>query len=73
VLRDGVVPVRVDDAQRERLLSIKRGEAPFEEVEAWRLALHREFDAAAQTTKLPDRPDYARANALLLKARRSVT
>jgi hypothetical protein len=72
VLRDGRVPVRVDDAHRGRLLSIKGGEVPFEEVEAWRLALHRDFDAAAQTTTLPDRPDYERANALLLKARRSV-
>ena len=72
VLREGRVPVRVDDAHRERLLSIKRGEVTFEEVEAWRLALHREFDAAAETTRLPDRPDYQRANALLLKARRSV-
>jgi uncharacterized protein len=72
VLRDGRVPVRVDEAHREKLLSIKRGEVPFEEVEAWRLALHRDFDAAAETTKLPDRPDYDRANALLLRARRSV-
>jgi hypothetical protein len=72
VLREGCVPVRVDDVHRERLLSIKRGEVPFEQVEAWRLALHREFDSAVETTKLPDRPEYQRANALLLKARRSV-
>jgi hypothetical protein len=38
---------------------------------AW-LAMHREFDSAAETTTLPDRPDYARANAFLLNARRSV-
>jgi len=55
---------------RERLLAIKRGEVPFEEVEAWRLDLHRQFDAAAEATKLPERPDYEKANALLLKARR---
>jgi predicted nucleotidyltransferase len=70
VLREGVVPVRVEE-HRERLLSIKRGEVPFEEVERWRLELHKQFDDAAQTTKLPERPDYERANALLLKARRS--
>jgi hypothetical protein len=35
--------------------------------------LHPDFDAAAEATKLPDRPDYARANALLLKARREMT
>lgn len=70
VLREGFVPVRVEE-HRERLLAIKRGEMPFEEVERWRLALHKEFDEAAQTTKLPERPDYERANALLIKARRS--
>ena len=72
-LRDGHVPVRVADEHRERLLAIKRGEMPFDEVEAWRIDLHKQFDAAADTTKLPDRPDYERANALLIKARRSVT
>jgi hypothetical protein len=41
-------------------------------VEKWRLSLHKDFDAAAQTTRLPDRPDYAKANALLLKARRTM-
>ena len=72
VLREGYVPVRVEDAHRDRLLAIKRGEMPFEEVEAWRLALHREFDQAAEVTSLPDRPDYDRANRLLLKARRAM-
>jgi hypothetical protein len=41
-------------------------------VDAWRLQLHDEFDAAFATTKLPDRPDYAAANGFLIKARRSV-
>jgi hypothetical protein len=69
VLRDGFVPVQVD-AHRDRLLTIRRGEVPWEEVEDWRLSLHQEFNAALQTTKLPQRPDYDRANALLIKARR---
>jgi hypothetical protein len=72
VLREGVVPVHVGP-NRERLLAIKRGELPWDEVEAWRLALHREFDAAAEATKLPERPDYERANEFLVKARRSMT
>ena len=42
------------------------------EVNEWRLSLHREFDRAYQTTKLPTRPDYERANAFLIAARRSV-
>ena len=36
VLRDGFVPVRVEE-HRERLLAIRRGEVPWEEVEDWRL------------------------------------
>jgi len=69
-LREGHVPVAVFE-HRDRLLAIRRGEMPWEVVDAWRLELHRDFDTAFETTKLPDRPDYARANALLIKARRS--
>jgi predicted nucleotidyltransferase len=69
VLEQGSVPVHVG-SHRDRLLAIKRGELAFEEVEAWRLQLHKQFDAAAQQTKLPERPDYERVNAFLLKARR---
>lgn len=71
VLKEGFVPVAVGQ-HREKLLSIRRGEVPWNEVESWRVELHREFDAAFATTKLPERPDYERANAFLLKARRSV-
>lgn len=70
-LREGYVPVHVG-AHRDRLLAIKRGEMAVEEVELWRQALHREFDAAYASTRLPDRPDYHAANALLIDARRSV-
>ncbi len=69
VLRDGFVPVRVD-AYRDRLLAIRRGEVSWDEVENWRLGLHQEFNAAFETTKLPERPDYERANAFLISARR---
>jgi len=70
VLRDGFVPVRMDE-HREQLLAVRRGEVPWEETEKWRLSLHREFEAAVRQTSLPERPDYERANALLIKARRS--
>jgi uncharacterized protein len=70
VLRDGFVPVRMDE-HREQLLAVRRGEVPWEETEKWRLSLHREFELAVQTTALPERPDYERANALLIKARRA--
>ena len=69
-LRHGVVPVRVDE-HREQLLAVRRGEIPWEETEQWRLSLHREFDLAVQQTKLPERPDYERANAILIRARRA--
>ncbi len=69
VLREGYVPVAVGE-HRERLLSIKFGQIPFEKVEQWRLELHQQFDAAFQSTKLPERPDYTAANDLLLRARR---
>ena len=71
VLARGFVPLDVE-GHRERLLAIRRGELSWEEVNAWRLALHREMDAAFATTKLPDRPDYARANDFLIAARRSM-
>lgn len=70
VLRDGFVPVEVDD-HREQLLAIKRGEMPWEETEKWRLALHTDFDKALAASTLPDRPDYEKANAFLVKARRA--
>lgn len=70
-LAEGRIPVRVEDEHRERLLAIKRGEVPWEEVNAWRLDLHRRFDRAHETTRLPDRPDYHWANDYLIRARRS--
>ncbi len=69
VLKNGFVPVRVDE-QREQLLAIRRGEVPWEETEKWRISLHGEFDEALRATKLPERPEYGRVNAFLVKARR---
>ena len=69
VLRQGFVPLRVDE-YRDRLLAIRRGDIAWQEVEEWRLSLHRELDHALQHTKLPEHPDYARANEFLVRARR---
>jgi predicted nucleotidyltransferase len=69
VLRDGFVPVRVEK-HREALLAVKNGEMPWDDVNRWRLALHEAFDKAFETTSLPERPDYDRANRFLVKARR---
>jgi predicted nucleotidyltransferase len=70
VLKEEMVQVGVE-AQRERLLQIRAGELPWEQVNEWRLQLHREFDQAYAVTRLPERPDYAWANAFLIRARRS--
>lgn len=71
-LRTGELQIQIE-THRDALLAIKGGAMPWEEVNAWRLSLHKEFDAAFATTRLPERPDYARANAFLLKARREMT
>lgn len=57
---------------RNQLLSIRREEMNWNEVNTWRLDLHRQFDAAYQNTRLPEYPDYERVNSFLIKARRSV-
>jgi hypothetical protein len=69
VLEHGFVPLRVDE-HRDRLLAIRRGETPWERVEQWRLALHRELDDALGSTPLPEHPDFGRANEFLIRARR---
>jgi predicted nucleotidyltransferase len=71
-LREGRVPVRVE-AQRDRLLAVKRGEIEWPEVDAWRQELHRDFEHALAATKLPERPDYEAANGFLISARREMT
>ncbi len=69
VLTEEVVTVAVGE-HRDRLLAIKSGETKWDEVEAWRLGLHKRFNAAFEQTSLPERPDYGRANHFLVKARR---
>jgi len=70
VLREGFVPVRVEE-HRAALLAIKSGETPWDEINQWRLRLHLEFDAVLAVTKLPDRPECERVNRFLIKARRA--
>lgn len=69
VLRDGFVPLRVDE-YRQDLLAVKRGEVPWERVDEWRLSLHKELDQAAELTRLPEHPDFQCANEFLVRARR---
>jgi hypothetical protein len=67
-LQTGDVPVLVT-RERQRLLDVRHGHMPFDDVEHWRLQLHAEFEQAYLATTLPDRPDYAQANELLIHAR----
>jgi predicted nucleotidyltransferase len=69
VLTEGTVHAHVGE-HRDRLLTIKRGEMSFSEADRWRKELQQQFEAAFKTTKLPDRPDYERANVFLIDARR---
>jgi hypothetical protein len=71
ILREGRVPVQVG-LHRERLLSVKRGNVPWLEVDSWRKELHRDFEAALACTSLSIRPDYEAANRFLIQARRSM-
>jgi len=48
------------------------GTPAWDAVNRWRLDLHKEFDAAFQTTRLPDRPDHEAANTFPVMARRSM-
>lgn len=69
ILQTGVVPVEVHE-HRERLMSIRQAQMSWDEINEWRLVLHREFDAAFESTTLPERPDYQWANEFLIRARR---
>lgn len=70
VLNTGEVLVDVGE-YREKLLAVKSGELGWEEIQRWRLELHRTFDGAYARTRLPERPDYAQAEAWLIGARQA--
>jgi uncharacterized protein len=70
-LETGTILVEVGE-HRDELLKIRREEISWEEVELWRLALHKQFDEAYRKTSLPDRPDYEAANAFLIHARHTM-
>lgn len=71
-LRTGEILVDVTP-RRAELLGIKRGDLPFAAVQEQALALERDFQAAFETTTLPEQPDFARVNEFLIKARRSAS
>lgn len=72
ILEHGEVPLLVQ-AHREALLEIKHGEMNWEEIDAWRLRIHQDFDRAFEASSLPQRPDYHAINAFVVRARRWAT
>jgi hypothetical protein len=71
VLREGFVPLSVEE-HRDKLLAIRRGDIAWDEVNAWRLELHKSFNDAYEGTRLPEVPNYQRVNDFLVRARRSM-
>ncbi len=71
VFREGRVPVKVE-RDRNRLLAVRNGQLSWKEFHAWRGELIEEFEVAWKATRLPELPDRGRAEAFLLKARKSV-
>ncbi|HEY5936137.1 MAG TPA: nucleotidyltransferase domain-containing protein [Kofleriaceae bacterium] len=61
--------VRVSDALRPTLISIKRGEVPMPDVMALARELTPKLEGARQTSPLPRHPDVARADRTLRAAR----
>lgn len=68
-LRTGEPLIAVEGELRERLLAIKRGEVPLERSLEWTDQLAPELERAREASTLSDRPDFIRADALLLEAR----
>src|SRR5215469_9253642 len=55
VLREGVVPLSVEE-HRDKLLAIRGGDIAWDEVNAWRLELHKCFNQAARGPSCPRLP-----------------
>jgi hypothetical protein len=68
-LRDGEPSFEMTGEVRRELLAIKRGEVELEVVLARAEELSHQLHEAHRSTRLPERPDLARAQALLLRAR----
>lgn len=68
-LRTGEPIIATSGELRDKLLAIKAGEVPLEDALAWTEAVAAELEAAKAASVLPEKPDYARANAILLAGR----
>ena len=64
-LREGVPTFTVTEPLRTQLMAIKHGEVPLAEVLQRAEAMTPDLEAARQISRLPQRPDVRRADALL--------
>ena len=69
VLRTGEVLVDVA-RHRDPLLAVRHGDTPYPQVRRWAERLVAELDTAAGSTTLPDEPDRAAVDDLLVALRR---
>ena len=66
--------IRIDVGEhRGELLHIRNDDVPFDDVMRRALALDEVFQTAFHQTELPEQPNYAQVDALLIRARRSMT
>ncbi|CAO0829128.1 Nucleotidyltransferase OS=Streptomyces microflavus OX=1919 GN=Smic_14480 PE=4 SV=1 [Streptomyces microflavus] len=70
LLRTGELRIDVGEA-REELLTVKRGEVPWPDVERRMNRLAEENDEAADTSPLPPGPDRAAVEDFLVRTRRA--
>lgn len=71
-LHDGEIELAASGELKEQLLAIKRGEWPLSRTLSAAEALTPELEEARRATRLPPRPDVARAEALLRRVREEV-
>lgn len=56
---------------RDRLLTVRRGELPWNEITTWRATLTADLDAALAKSPLPTEPDRATVEDFLITVRRN--
>ncbi|MBU8895183.1 nucleotidyltransferase domain-containing protein [Corallococcus sp. M34] len=71
-LREGEPTFAATGALRTRLLDIKQGRVPLEDVLRDAEAMAPELEEAHRTSRLPEHPDYGRADELLRRVRHEV-
>ena len=65
--------IMIDVSQhREQLLEIRNGKFGFEEIRQLALKLDREFQEAFESSVLPEQPDFAAIDKMLIEARNSM-